>query len=77
MVFTALFGTTIIITYINTATAIEGTKKETYNNLQETLRLEKKFIKNWFYYREVDVANWAKVEKNVDFFEKKYFEKNS
>jgi signal transduction histidine kinase/CheY-like chemotaxis protein len=57
----------IIITYINTATAIEGTKKETYNNLQETLRLEKKFIKNWFYYREVDVANWAKVEKNVDF----------
>jgi signal transduction histidine kinase/DNA-binding response OmpR family regulator len=55
------------VMYLNYTTTVEGIKKDAFNHLEDTLRLEKKFIQNWFYYREVDVSSWSKTEKNVDF----------
>ena len=57
----------VTVMYINNTTATDKIKEDTYKNLQESLDLEEKFIKSWFYYREIDVSNWAQVEKNVDF----------
>jgi len=56
----------MIIMYLNSSSAIEKIKEDTFNHLHNTLRLEKKFIQNWFYYREVDASNWSSIEKNVD-----------
>ena len=57
----------ITVMYINNETTTQNIKEDTYKTLQETLTLQKKFLKNWFYYREIDVSNWSQVEKNVDF----------
>jgi len=57
----------ITVMYINNESTTQNIKEDTYKTLQETLALQKKFLKNWFYYREIDVSNWSQVEKNVDF----------
>ena len=56
-----------IIMYVSNQTTIDTIKQNTYKNLQDTLNLEKQFLINWFYYRTVDISNWSKMEKNVDF----------
>ena len=55
------------VMYINNATTTQNIKDDTYKALQETLTLQKKFLNNWFYYRNIDVSNWSKIEKNVNF----------
>ena len=57
----------VSVMILSNNTTVKGIKKDAFNHLEDTLRLEKKFIANWFYYREVDVSNWSKTEKNVDF----------
>ena len=57
----------IMVMIISNNSTVKGIKKDAFNHLEDTLRLEKKFIENWFYYRNVDVSNWSQVEKNVDF----------
>ena len=57
----------VVIMLLSNHTTTNEIKHDAFIHLEDTLRLEKKFIENWFYYRATDVSNWSKIEKNVDF----------
>ena len=40
------------------------------HEIKQSSNINHKFIKNWFYYREVDIKNWSHTRANVNFLNK-------
>jgi len=57
------------ISYDNYVQSKSSLEKRAYHDIEQASRLEKKFIKNWFHYRVLDIQNWSVSRLNVDFLE--------
>ena len=57
----------VVISYESNVVSVKGFKEAAYEDLKSSAILEKKFIKNWFHYRKVDIALWSQTKTNVDF----------
>jgi PAS domain S-box-containing protein len=57
----------LLISYESYIESVKGFKEAAFEDLKHTAKLEKKFIDNWFYYREVDLSTWSQTKVNIDF----------
>ena len=57
----------LIISYESNVISVKGFKEAAFENLRHSAGLEKKFIKNWFHYRKIDISSWSQTKANIDF----------
>jgi len=57
----------LIISYDSYQERVKSLEKISYHDIKQVSLLEKKFINNWFHYREIDIKNWSLLESNIDF----------
>ena len=60
----------LLISYENYKTSAADITKTSYDNLKQASLLDKKFIKNWFHYRQTDIKNWSQTRTNIEFLSK-------
>ena len=56
----------LLISYDSYRESIKSIEKTSYHDIKQASTLEKKFINNWFHYRETDIKSWS---QNASFIE--------
>ncbi len=57
---------TLFISYDNVRQSSYALHKTAYHDIEQASMLKKRFIENWFYYRETDIKNWSRMSSNVE-----------
>ncbi len=57
----------LLISYDSYKESIKSIEQTSYHDIEQAATLEKKFINNWFHYRETDIRSWSQSDSVVDF----------
>ena len=59
----------LVVSYNHYVNSTNSIKQTTYNDITQNTILQKKFLLNWFHYREIDIKNISQNSNTVDLME--------